>query len=86
MECNNTGFIPYKIDDYFYKSGETELERRYSRDVEERGTNINYLNQSHNERRIQYEVVMHPYNENFDIIIKSNQRTFTIEKNTLNLT
>lgn len=69
---------------YFYTDGETELERRFGRDIEERGTDINYLKQSHNERRIQYEVFMHPYSENFDIIIKSHPGIFTIEKNTLN--
>ncbi|GAB6255776.1 hypothetical protein PSKAS_12980 [Peribacillus sp. N1] len=56
---------------YFYTDGETELMRRSSRDIVERGTNINYLRQSHEERRIQYEVFMHPYSQRFDIIIKT---------------
>ena len=89
VEGMSVSFINPELFDlliYFYTDGETELERRYDRDVEERGTDINYLKQSHNERRIQYELFMHPYSENFDIIIKSHQATFTIEKNTLNLT
>ncbi len=45
---------------YFYTDGATELKRRSGRDVLERGTDINYLKQSHDERRIQYELFMHP--------------------------
>ncbi len=67
---------------YFYTDGDTELERRFDRDIEERGTEIDYLNQSHNERRIQYEVFMHPYSKHFDIIIKSTKETIIVEKNT----
>lgn len=46
---------------YFYTDGATELKRRSDRDVLERGTDINYLKQSHDERRIQYELFMHPH-------------------------
>ena len=67
---------------YFYTDDDTELERRLGRDVEERGTKIDYLKQSHNERRIQYEVFMHPYSKNFDIIIKSAKETSYVEENT----
>lgn len=66
---------------YFYTDGETELERRFGRDIEERGTDIDYLKQSHNERRIQYEVFMHSYSKNFDMIIKSTKETIIIEEN-----
>ena len=55
---------------YLYTDGETEFQRRSSRDIVERGIDIDYLRQSHEERRIQYEVFMHPYSQNFDIIIK----------------
>lgn len=68
---------------YFYTDGDTELERRFGRDIEERGTDIEYLKQSHNERRIQYEVFMHPYSKNFDIIVKAGMETIYIEKNML---
>ncbi|WP_409175470.1 uridine kinase [Brevibacillus fortis] len=67
---------------YFYTDGETELKRRLSRDIGERGTDINYLRQSHEERRIQYEVFMHPYSQRFDIIIKTSDEGLCLEKNT----
>lgn len=65
---------------YFYTDGETELMRRSSRDIAERGANINYLRQSHEERRIQYEVFMHSYSQRFDIIIKTSDETICLEK------
>lgn len=67
---------------YFYTDGETELKRRLSRDIVERGTDINYLRQSHEERRIQYEVFMHPYSQWFDIIFKTSDEGLCLEKNT----
>lgn len=67
---------------YFYTDSDTELERRFGRDIEERGMDIDYLKQSHNERRIQYEVFMHPYSKNFDIILKSAKETIYVEENT----
>lgn len=65
---------------YFYTDGETELMRRSSRDIAERGADINYLRQSHEERRIQYEVFMHSYSQRFDIIIKTSDETTCLEK------
>ncbi|MGG4445439.1 phosphoribulokinase [Brevibacillus porteri] len=76
----NTDLFDLKI--YFYTDGETELKRRLSRDIVERGTDINYLKQSHEERRIQYEVFMHPYSQRFDIIIKASDEGLCLEKNT----
>ncbi|WP_249709850.1 uridine kinase [Bacillus cereus] len=67
---------------YFYTDGETELMRRSSRDIVERGADISYLRQSHEERRIQYEVFMHSYSQRFDIIIKTSDETICLEKNT----
>ena len=67
---------------YFYTDGETELMRRSSRDLVERGTDIKYLRQSHEERRIQYELFMHPYSQHFDVIIKSSDEQIFLEKNT----
>jgi uridine kinase len=66
---------------YFYTDGQTELARRSARDVAERGTKIDYLRQSHEERRIQYEVFMHPYSRNFDVIIKMGNEQAIFEKN-----
>lgn len=56
---------------YFYTDGDTEFERRAVRDVNERGMDIHYLKQSHDDRRRQYEVFMHPYHEHFDVVVKS---------------
>ncbi|MDZ4479186.1 MULTISPECIES: uridine kinase family protein [Bacillus cereus group] len=67
---------------YFYTDDETELMRRSSRDIAERGADINYLRQSHEERRIQYEVFMHSYSQRFDIIFKTSDETICLEKNT----
>ncbi|OOR15276.1 uridine kinase family protein, partial [Bacillus cereus] len=60
----NPNLFDLKI--YFYTDGETELMRRSSRDIIERGADINYLRKSHEERRIQYEVFMHPYSQSFN--------------------
>ncbi len=68
---------------YFYTDGAMELKRRSSRDVRERETAIDYLRQSHNERRIQYELFMHPYCKHFDIVMKTEADKIYIEKNTL---
>lgn len=81
----SVAFINPKLFDlkiYFYTDGETELKRRSGRDVMERGIDINYLMQSHEERRIQYELFMHSYSEHFDIIFKTFDETVCIEKNT----
>ncbi|MFG6147600.1 uridine kinase family protein [Halobacillus sp. B23F22_1] len=65
---------------YLYTDGETEFRRRSSRDVTERGMDINFLRQSHEERRIQYELFMHPYYKNFDVVIKNSDEEFFLEK------
>ena len=67
---------------YFYTDSETEILRRSTRDVVERGRDIAYLKQSHAERRIQYEVFMHPFSENFDLIFYSSNDTIALERNT----
>lgn len=47
----------FNLKIYFYTDGETELMRISSRDIDKRGADINYLRQSHEERRIQYEIM-----------------------------
>lgn len=69
---------------YLYTDGETELKRRSFRDVTERGVNLDLLRQSHEERRIQYELFMHPYHRNFDIVIRNSNEDFFLEKDNLN--
>lgn len=61
----------YDLKVYLYTDGETELRRRGIRDVAERGTDIQYLMKSHEQRRIQYDLFMHPYHEKFDIVIRN---------------
>ncbi|MFB7142867.1 uridine kinase [Gottfriedia sp. NPDC056225] len=70
----------YDLKIYLYTDGETELKRRGIRDVSERGTDINYLRKSHDERRIQYDLFMHPYHLNFDIVVKNTDTDYIIEK------
>ncbi|RLL48360.1 phosphoribulokinase [Oceanobacillus piezotolerans] len=85
VEGMSVAFISPELFDlliYFYTDGATELVRRVGRDIEERGANFDYLKQSHHERRIQYEVFMHPYSKNFDVVIKSTQEKIYIEENT----
>ncbi|MBD7983761.1 phosphoribulokinase [Sporosarcina sp. Sa2YVA2] len=74
----NPNLFDLKI--YFYTDGETEFKRRSRRDVIERGTDINYLKQSHKERRIQYDVFMHKNSQHFDVIVKTIDEDICIEK------
>jgi uridine kinase len=74
----------YDLKIYLYTDGETELMRRSIRDITERGTDINYLRKSHEERRIQYELFMHPYHRNFDIVLKNSNEDFILEKGCFN--
>lgn len=75
----------YDLKIYLYTDGETELKRRSIRDVSDRGTDIHYLRKSHEERRIQYELFMHPYHRNFDIVIKNSNEEFRSEGKNLML-
>jgi uridine kinase len=70
----------YDLKIYFYTDSKTEFSRRSIRDISERGMDINYLRRSHEERRIQYEVFMHPYHQNFDIVIKNSNDEYVVEK------
>lgn len=77
VEGMSTAFINLELFDltvYLYTDGETELSRRGIRDVAERGTDIHYLRQSHEERRIQYDLFMHPYHQNFDVVLKNSNK------------
>ncbi|MGY3185782.1 uridine kinase family protein [Lysinibacillus sp. TE18511] len=87
VEGMSVAFINPKLFDlkiYFYTDSETEFVRRSGRDVLERGTDINYLKQSHEERRIQYELFMHSYSQQFDIIFKMSDEVVCLEKNLFN--
>ena len=72
--AGKTSFANRLLDD------ETELMRRSSRDVTERGSKVDLVIRSHEQRRIQYKLFMHPYHENFDIIIKNSNEGYVLEK------
>ncbi|MCC5803610.1 uridine kinase family protein [Rossellomorea vietnamensis] len=73
----------YDLKIYFYTNGETELMRRGIRDVNERGMKVEYLQRTHDERRIQYEVFMHPKSEHFDVVVRNSDEGYCMEKNSL---
>lgn len=86
IEGMSVAFIDPTLMDlkiYFYTDDEIELVRRVGRDILERGTDITALRQSHEQRRIQYKLFMHPFSQNFDIIIKNSNEKVWIEKNLL---
>lgn len=83
VEGMSVAFIDPNLFDlkiYLYTDGDTELNRRGVRDVSERGADFDYIRQSHEERRIQYDLFMHPYHRNFDIVIKSSNEEVIYEK------
>ncbi|MGN7476327.1 uridine kinase family protein [Solibacillus silvestris] len=74
VEGMSVAFIEPELFDlliYFFTDGETEFQRRAVRDINERGMQMERLRHSHHERRIQYELFMHPYHRDFDIIVKN---------------
>ncbi len=73
----------FDIKIFLYTDGETEFLRRTDRDIKERGLKLDYLKQSHEERRIQYELFMHPYQKNFDVIVRNSNSEYQIEKSTV---
>ncbi|WP_026824464.1 uridine kinase family protein [Exiguobacterium marinum] len=65
---------------YLYTDGETEFKRRSQRDIQERGMELDYLRSSHAERRLQYELFMHPYRHRFQTIVNTSKDEIQIEK------
>ena len=87
VEGMSIAFINPELFDltvYLYTDGETELNRRGIRDVSERGIDIHYLRQSHEERRIQYDLFMHPCHQNFDVVLKNSNEEIFLEKDEFN--
>lgn len=83
VEGMSVAFIDPDLFDlkiYFYTDGETEITRRSTRDIEERGKKIATLKKNHEQRRIQYEVFMHPYSQKFDIVVKMMDDQTILEK------
>ncbi|WP_041121886.1 uridine kinase family protein [Jeotgalibacillus alimentarius] len=71
----------FDLSIYFYTDGETEFLRRSGRDIKERGMELAYLKQSHDERRVQYEIFMHAHSELFDVVVNTSGDGFVVEKN-----
>lgn len=83
VEGMSVAFIDASLFDvrlYFYTDADTELARRMMRDVMERGTAPQYLQQSHERRRAQYELFMHPSSAHFDVLVKHTTFGETIER------
>lgn len=70
----------YDLKIYLYTDEETELMRRSIRDVTERGRDIDNLRKSHKQRRIQYDLFMHPYHRNFDFVLKNSNEDYILER------
>lgn len=86
VEGMSVAFVNPELFDlkiYLYTDGDTEFKRRSIRDISERGMELEYLKKSHEERRIQYEIFMHPYHENFDVVIKNSNEEYWIEKSNM---
>ena len=74
VEGMSVSFLDLELFDftiYLHVDGDVELARRMDRDVKDRGRSIEHLKHSHIERRIQYELFMHPMSEKFDLVIEN---------------
>lgn len=83
IEGMSVAFIDPSLFDlkvYLYTDEDTEIMRRSTRDIIERGKNLTNLKKTHEQRRIQYELFMHPYSRNFDVIIKTVGDQIILEK------
>lgn len=86
VEGMSAAFVNQELFDlsiYIYTDEKTEFDRRSQRDISERGQSIENLIYSHEERRIQHELFMHPYSKYFDIIINNSTGNVIIEKDML---
>jgi len=69
----------WDVSVYLYTDSDSEFARRSVRDVGERGMDLAYLKASHDERRLQYELFMHPQREKFQTIVSTSNDVWTIE-------
>lgn len=79
IEGMSVAFIDKNLFDlsiYIFTDEQTEFDRRSDRDVNERGRDVQHLRDSHNERRIQYELFMHPKSVDFDVVIDNSDNKF----------
>ncbi|WP_052256522.1 uridine kinase [Salinicoccus sp. YB14-2] len=87
IEGMSVAFIDKNLFDlsiYIFTDEQTEFDRRSDRDVNERGRNLQQLKDSHHERRIQYEMFMHPESESFDVVIDNSDDGFKTVKSCFN--
>ncbi|UTT42613.1 uridine kinase family protein [Exiguobacterium aurantiacum] len=61
----------WDVSVYLYTDSDTEFDRRSVRDIQERGMDLAYLKASHDERRLQYELFMHPHREKFQVVVNT---------------
>ncbi|NGL83282.1 uridine kinase family protein [Streptococcus equi] len=81
-EGMSTTFLEPELFDlslYFYTDDDTELQRRLDRDTSIRGRNPEFIQQSHANRRAQYARYLHPYRQQFDIVVNQSQNRFMVE-------
>lgn len=69
----------WDVSAYLYTDSDTEFARRSVRDIQQRGMDLTYLQASHEERRLQYELFMHPQREKFQTVVSTSNDVWTIE-------
>ncbi|MFC3928157.1 uridine kinase family protein [Streptococcus caprae] len=84
VEGMSTAFLDKALFDVSiacYTDSETELDRRLGRDIAERGRVAEFVLQTHQARRQQYETYLAPTLDDADIIINQSNNDFIIERN-----
>ena len=83
VEGMSAAFLPKGLFDLsicFYTDDQTELERRLARDVAVRERRLDWIEQTHLERREQYQHFYQPYLVAADLVICQSGNDFRIEK------
>ena len=83
VEGMSAAFLPKNLFDLsicFYTDDQTELERRLARDVAVRERRPEWIEQTHLDRREQYQHFYQPYLAAADLIICQTSNSFRIEK------
>lgn len=70
----------FDLSIFFYTDAETELARRLERDTAVRGRNPQFVQETHQHRRRQYNLYMAPYQQYFDIVVNQSDNRFKVEK------
>ena len=83
VEGMSAAFLPKSLFDLsicFYTDDQTELERRLARDVAVRERRLEWIEQTHLDRRDQYQHFYQPYLAAADLVICQSGNDFRIEK------